>query len=112
MDQVSDEGFILSRNADFSTDDRVFAITDTLYIEVWSGFIDYNNLGKKEYKVEDSEKQRRKGNLTNHFDGTYTTEVSLAGLNLGTAKVEAKVEDNDRKKFQISKEFITIVKAP
>jgi len=110
--QVTGEGFILSKNPDFSTDDREFAISDALYIKVFSEFIDFENLNKNEYKIEDANRQKTQGKLTNHFDGTYTTSLSLSNFALGTAKVNIKLEDRSKKKFEVKNELITIVEAP
>ena len=112
LDEISDEGVILSKNADFSTNDREFATTDTLYIMVHSAFIDFSNLRKNEYKIEDVNRKRIKGKLTNHNDGTYRASISLSSLIPGTAKVNVKLEDGMRKKFQLRNELITIISAP
>jgi serine protease len=111
LDQVTGEGFFLSKNSDFSTENREFSTTDTLYIKIYSEFVDYNDLKKKEYKVEDINRNRIKGNLTNHFDGTYTASVPLSDLALGTGKVNIKIEDNSRKKYEVKNEVITIIEA-
>ncbi|MCK4644614.1 MAG: S8 family serine peptidase [Candidatus Aminicenantes bacterium] len=108
-DQETGQGFILSKNSDFSTDDRVFSKTDTLYIKIYSDVVDFNNIKKKEYKVEDINRKKIKGNLTNHLDGTYTVSVSLSSLVPGTGKVNIKIEDNSRKKYEVKNELITII---
>ena len=111
LDQVAGQGFILSKNSDFSTENREFATTDTLYIKIFSEFVDYNDIRKKEYKVEDGKRKKINGNLTNHFDGTFTASVSLSDLALGTGKVNIKIEDNSRKKYEVKNEVITIIEA-
>ena len=111
LDQITGEGYILSRNPDFSTDDREFATTDTLHIMAYSEFIDFNNVRKHEYKIEDANRQKTQGKLTNHFDGTYTASVSLSDFALGTAKANIKLEDGNREKFEVKNEPITIVEA-
>jgi len=49
---------------------------------------------------------------TNHFDGTYSASISLSNLTPGTAKVNVKLEDDNRKKFELRNELITIISAP
>ena len=62
---------------------------------------------KTEYKIQDSNKVKLQGKLTLNSDGDYTASVSLADLNSGAGKVELKLEDNNRVKFQV-RENITI----
>ncbi len=74
------EGFILSKNADFSTDDRTFTRGDTLYMKMWSDVVDFNDLVRQRWELKDSNKNRVRQNFTNHFDGTYTASFGLSGL--------------------------------
>ncbi len=62
--------YILSKNSDFSTDDRTYSRSDTLYMLVWSDRINFNNLKKAEWELKSGD--RVKQNLTNNFDITYT----------------------------------------
>ena len=110
-DQALGEGFVLSKDGGYTSDDREFATTDTLYMKVWSDSVDFNNLKKGEYKIQDANGQRIQGQLTNNFDGTYTASISLAGLAPGTAKVTLKLEDRSRTKYEVRNEMITIVQA-
>jgi len=111
MDQVAGEGFVLSKDGGFSSDDREFSTADTLYIMIWSDSIDFNNLKKAEFKIEDANRQKIQGKLTNNFDGTYTASISLSGFALGTAKVNIKLEDRSRTKYEVKNELIKIVAA-
>ena len=109
---VEGEGFILSKSPDFSTDDREFALTDTLYILLFSEFVNFNSIKNTEYKTEDANRQKTQGQLTNHFDGTYSVSIALTDFALGITKLNVKVEDTSRTKFQLRNELITIVDAP
>ena len=65
--------FILSKNEDFSTDDRVFARSDVLYALVTAPQIDFTDLDKNEFRLKpDDGGNDIRGVFTNHFDGTYT----------------------------------------
>ena len=98
------EGFILSKNADFSTDDRNFSTSDTLYVLVWSDQIDFNSIRKATWTL----KARRQGplrfNLTNNFDGTYTASYDLSGLppRGPNWNFSAKIEDGNRQRYNPS----------
>ena len=43
------EGFILSRNPCFSTDDRTFAADETLYMLVWTDRVNFSDIKKAEW---------------------------------------------------------------
>jgi len=101
------EFFFISKNSDFSTDDRDFETTDTVYMLISSNLVDSLNMKKAEYKIQDSNKVKLQGKLTLNSDGNYAASVSLADLNSGAGKVELKLEDNTRVKFQV-RENITI----
>ncbi|MBA7655754.1 hypothetical protein ES703_63663 [subsurface metagenome] len=100
--------FILSKNADFSTDDRDYTTTDTLYIKAFSENIDHSQMKKAEWTFKVN-KTELKGNLTNNGDGTFTTSVSLDRFRAGDGKVTIKLEDQNRNKFEVKYELITIV---
>ncbi len=99
---ASGEGFILSRNPDFSTDDRSFTTGETLYMKVWSDRVDFTNMRKETWELRDTGGQRIRQNLTNHGDGTWTASFALSGLpsNDTTWTWKGQVEDNSRVKYQ------------
>ncbi len=72
-----------------------------------SSLVDIDNMKKAAFKIQDSKKAKLKGTLILGPDGIFTASVSLEDLNTGTAKVELKLEDNNRIKFNV-KENITI----
>ena len=45
-------GLLLSKNADFSTEDRSFDPTDILYVKVNAPDIDYTDLDKNEFRLK------------------------------------------------------------
>ncbi|RMH03005.1 MAG: PKD domain-containing protein, partial [Planctomycetota bacterium] len=99
---VSGEGFILSRNPDFSTDDRVFSRGETIYMKIWSDRVDFNNLRKAEWELRDNAKNKVKQGLTSLGDGSYTASFVLSGLpsNATSWRWRGKIEDNSRSKYQ------------
>ena len=103
------EGFILSKNADFSTDDRVFTQADTVYIMVFSDQVDFLDIKKSTWEFRDSNKNKVKQNLTNNGDGTFTASFALSGLPSGATSWEfrGKLEDNSGMKFNPT-DFITV----
>lgn len=101
---VSGEGFILSKNSDFSTDDRACSTSDTIYIKLWTDMVDHTKIKQAEWELKDPNNKRVKQTLTNHGDGTYTASFSLSQLpsNSITWAFKGKVEDTNRKKFQVT----------
>lgn len=70
--------FILSKNADFSTDDRVFTRGDTLYMMIVAPDIDYTDIDKNEFRLQpDSGGDDFEGQFTNMLNGTYIGSVAL-----------------------------------
>lgn len=54
-----------------------------------------------EFKLQDSKKNKLQGKLDLNPDGSFTSAISLEDLNTGNVKVELKLEDKNRNKFQI-----------
>ena len=104
LDEISGEGFILSKNADFSTDDRVFSRSDTLYMLMWSDEVDFNDIRKEEWELKDPDKNKVKQNFTNNFDNTYTAAFDLTDLPSDDTdwQWKGKIEDNARNKFEVT----------
>ena len=98
------EGFILSRNPDFSTDDRVFNRTETIYMKMWSDQVDFNNLSRNRWELKDPNKNRVRQPLTNHFDNTYTASYVLANLpsNATNWTWKGEVKDNNGNRYKPS----------
>jgi serine protease len=100
---ITGEGFILSRDPDFSTDDREYAQSDTVFMKLFTDSIDPATVRKAQWEVKVAG-VRLKGNLTNNGDGTYTASQSLGQFSPGDAgTVKLKVEGptkNDKVKFR------------
>jgi len=101
------EGYKLSKNADFSTDDQEFAVTDTMYMKIWSDNVDYTNMKKAEYEIKVG-RLRVKGRLTNHYEGTFSGSAIMAQIPFGSATVKLKLEDKNRKKYEVKDIPITV----
>ena len=101
-DDQSGEDFILSKNPDFSTDDREFSNQDTLYMLVRTNRIDFHNLHEAEWRLKDQDDHAVGGALVNHFDGTYTASFDLSGLPSDAAlwAWRAEIEDNNDNEFE------------
>jgi len=87
------EGYILSKNSDFSTEDTVFSTSDIFYVKVWSDQVDHTNL---DYATCQLKKGGTKVNfnLTNNGDETYTGSQDLTGFASGSWSVKMDVKDN------------------
>ena len=100
---ITGEGFILSRDPDFSTNDREYAQSDTVFIKLFTDSIDPATVRKGQWEVKTAG-VRLKGNLTNNGDGSYTASQSLGQFSPGDAgTVKLKVEGptkNDKVEFR------------
>ncbi len=107
------EGFILSRNADFSTDDRSFFRNETLYMKMWTDQVDFNDISRERYELKDTGGTRIRNPLTNHLDGSWTASFVLNNLptndTVWTWKGEVKDNPGNRYKPQVD---ITVLDAP
>jgi len=66
------EGFVLSKDPNFTTDDFDYLIGETMYVMFFSDDLDFNNIVDNEWQMEDGS-----GTFINNFDGSYTTQVVL-----------------------------------
>ncbi|RMD97937.1 MAG: hypothetical protein D6814_08550 [Calditrichaeota bacterium] len=101
---------VLSKSSDFSTDDRAFSRSDTLFIKVTRPDIDFTNLKEMDFRLKpNSGGNDVEGSFTNNFDGTYTTEVFLGSLDASETdwELEVEIEDDAGNRFK-AKENITI----
>jgi hypothetical protein len=99
---VSGEGYLLSKNADFSTDDRSFDPGDALYVLVWSEQVDHMSMKKQEWELKDASNNKLKQDLTNLGDGSFSAVFSLADLpsNAMEWAWKGKLQDNNKAKYQ------------
>src|SRR3989337_4505452 len=54
--------YTLSRNADYSTDDRAFLNTDTIYIQVAQNILDYREIKKSVFTLQSNKTKRKTRN--------------------------------------------------
>ncbi len=110
---LTGEGFIISRNADLSTDDRTFYFTDTMYMLMWSDVVDFNTLSRQRWEMKDSAGDRIRLDFTNNFDNTYTASFALSGLPSAlpdwTWKGEVRDDAGNRFRPQVP---VTVLDAP
>ncbi|MFN3532770.1 MAG: hypothetical protein ACK41Q_09725 [Candidatus Brocadia sp.] len=71
--------YILSRNADYSTDDRAFLNTDTLYVQVTQNILDYREI-KKSFFTLKSQKTKDKTRYPLIWSSDLTAFTGLAPL--------------------------------
>ncbi len=102
IDALTGEGFILSRHPDYSTDDREFLTSETIYMLVWTDQVAFDNLDKAEWKLKDPHKKKVKRPLTNQFDITYIAQFDLADLPSGSTEWtwKARVQDDAGNKYK------------
>ena len=98
---VVGEGYILSKNPDFSTDDRTFSTIDTIYMLVWSDQVDFTDMKTNSWELK-AGGNRVKQNLTNNSDGTFTAAFALSELPSTATNWtwKAKIEDNSGNRFR------------
>ncbi len=96
-------GFILSKNSDFSTDDRSFSRSDTIYMLAWNDQLNFDDMRRQKWQLR-KKKNKINGNFTNNGDGSFTASFSLSSLpsNDTTWTWKATIEDRSRLKFQPS----------
>lgn len=95
--------FILSKNPDFSTDDRIFSRDDTLFMLVTAPDIDFTDLDKNEFRLKaDSDGDKFEGRFTNNFNGTYTAKLSLKSADPNQIDWEwrARIRDDSGNEFR------------
>ena len=101
------DGYNVSKNDDFSTDDSVFSLSDTMYIQIWSDRVDHTNMKKAERELKIGG-QRFKANLANNGDGTFAGSIDLSQLPTGTGTLKLKLEDKNRNKYEVKDLPITV----
>jgi PKD repeat protein len=73
------EGFLLSKNADFSTNDSVFTTSDTVYMLVWSDQLNVNRMKSSKWQLK-SGRKKVNGSFINHGDMSFTSSYDLSQL--------------------------------
>ncbi len=101
---AQDQTLWLSGSPDFSTDDRTFARTDTLYLRAELPGIDYTSLDKNEFRLKPDEG----GNdlfarLHNNLDGTFILALGLDQTDVSEADWEVRLRLADRYGFNFER---------
>ncbi len=94
---------LISRSADFSTDDRLFDPDDVLFVKVNAPHIDYADLDKNEFRLKpDDGGNDIEHPFTNNLDGTYTTSVDLTTTDRGEDdwEVRVRIRDDEGREFE------------
>lgn len=101
----------LSKNADFSTEDRQFNPSDRLYILVTAPNIDYTHLDKNEFELKSAGNgPDLEGTLTNNLDGSYEAQIPLQFTDGNGADWEVRIRLEDEGEHEFIREIsITII---
>ncbi len=105
---LAQDSFILSKNSDFSTDDRVFTRGDKMYMRVTASDVDFTNIKKNEFSLEpQGGKEEFEGPFTNFLNGTYEAEIDLSSASQGVTRWQwkGKIEDRSGRKFETRTTF-------
>lgn len=100
---VAEQKFALSKNSDFSTEDRIFTRQDTIYMKVDAPDIDYTDIEKNEWRLKPEDGGNDfEARFKNNLNGTYTTKLSLNAADISESEWEwhARVEDDSDNKFE------------
>lgn len=101
----------LSKNADFSTEDRQFKPSDRLYILVTAPDIDYTDLDKNEYELKSAGNgPDLEGTLQNNRNGSYEAQIPLQFTDGNGAAWEVRIRLEDESEHEFIREIsITII---
>lgn len=102
------DNFVLSKNEDFSTNDRIFDREDIVHMKIDAPAIDFTGLAISEYVVEPGDgSDAVKGEFENQFDGTYVARFDLSTTNSDAIRWtwHAVVEDDKGNQFEAEAEF-------
>ncbi|MFQ5708717.1 MAG: DUF5666 domain-containing protein [bacterium] len=100
--------FMLSKNADFSTDDRVFDVNDTLHVKITAPSIDFLDIDKNEFELQaDRGGDKFEGSFNNSLNTIYTAELPLQTLNSSETgwRLKARIRDRSGHEFRTEVEI-------
>lgn len=103
--------YILSRNADYSTKDKVFLTTDTLYIQIAQDIIDYRNINKSFFTLKSDKTNLKTRHLLTWNDtlNVFVGSASLDSFAVGDkVTVRMVLQDESKEKKIVRKTTITI----
>lgn len=99
----------ISKNSDFSTEDRVFSRDDILYVRVTDAALDYTDIDKNEFRLKPEDGgEDIEISLHNLLNGTYEAEVDLSVVDRSESNWEVRVrlEDEGGRKFESRTDII------
>lgn len=105
---------IVSKNADYATQDRTFSRADVLYIKIIAPHIDPATLKVNLYHLQaEHGGDEREGPFSNPQDGSFTAALSLAQTDPAESawRLRVRIEDQDRGKID-ARLNLTIVDPP
>ena len=95
---VSGEGYKLSKNPDFSTEDRDYSTSDTIYVKVWSDQVDYTDMNRMYFEIKDVTRVT----LTNNYDGTFVGSYDLSrARRTGERDFKIRLEDERDEEYRV-----------
>lgn len=106
------EGFITSKNSDFSTVDTQFTETNTLHVLAWTDQIDEsdpsNVLAKFTLYVNGVNGPSYKTDLTNNSNKTYTGSIALGPEHVGTVGLVVNIREKGQNSPHYKPEVILL----
>jgi len=93
----------LSKQADFSSNDRSFTRQDVLHMRVIDASLDFNDIKDNEFRLKpNSGGDDVEGSFINHGNGTFTAKVQLSMLSGSETQweVRVKIKDDDGHEFE------------
>ncbi|MFQ5676184.1 MAG: DUF5666 domain-containing protein, partial [bacterium] len=88
---------MVSKNADFSTDDRVFSRDDSMYMKVIAPDVDFTDIDDNEFRLKPTDDGNDiEGAFTNNFDGTYQAKISLTSADPTQSNWQLRVRIKDK----------------
>jgi len=97
------QGFTLSKNADFSTNDSSYTRSDMLYMLVWDDRLNVNSMRRDTWQLK-AGNRKSNGSFTNNGDGSFTFTYDLSQLPSSSTSWNwsANLEDTSRVRYKPS----------
>ncbi len=106
---AAQQRLVLSKKADFSTNDRTFSRDDTLFMQVVAPAIDYTDVDENEFRLKpDSGGDDVEGRFTNLLNGTYEASLDLSSLSTQVSQWEwrGEIRDDSGRRFEARVEIM------
>ena len=111
---ITGEGFLLSKNPDFSTDDRTFTRTDRIYVRLWNDQIELDSVRKRFFTLSDDPGNSVRRVLAAQPNGSFQASFALADLpsEMEGWVFDARLEDRAGNRLRPSAEIIVAPSGP